>query len=138
MKEVLTKEALMQQLSELTKELYYISDTEALLEGVTTPTNLMAESVTAFLLSATGQPSDAKVEVVSLADFFGSQFKQAVAGDEEAQGRADRFRNLQYFLEQQLQDIHVYRLGKRRIQVVILGISATREYIGLKTTIVEA
>ncbi len=89
---MLTKAAILGQLAELTKDLYYISDIDGPFTIMDIPPDVKPESIIPFLVSATNQPSNAQLAVGTLTDFFRSQFRQAVAGDTEAQSRATRFR----------------------------------------------
>jgi hypothetical protein len=57
--------------------------------------------------------------------------------DEFAKAIAQRFRELQTYLQQNLQDLKVYRIGHREIQVFILGKLGETHLVGLKTVSVE-
>jgi hypothetical protein len=57
--------------------------------------------------------------------------------DADMQIMTQRFRDLQAFLENHLQDLKVYRVGETEIQALILGRLNSTEYAGLKTTVIE-
>ena len=53
------------------------------------------------------------------------------------EGTAESFLELQEFLIKSLQDVEVYRIGERRIEVFIIEKMVTGEYLGLKTIKIE-
>jgi hypothetical protein len=50
---------------------------------------------------------------------------------------AQRFRELQTDIENDLQVVKVYRMGDRKITACILGKTSAGDIVGLKTTVIE-
>lgn len=82
-----------------------------------------------------GLPDGPKVEVEELPHFF-RHHTDAESGyvDKET---AQRFQDLQTFLQQSLRDVKVYRVGERRITALIVGKTDSGEIAGLKIYLIE-
>ncbi|GAB3530058.1 nuclease A inhibitor family protein [Pontibacter brevis] len=129
---------LLQELSAASDGLFYISETDHPFEAVHIPQVQDSSALPAALAQLPDVPEDAIVEVVDLSYFFRNmtRVEEPDAGEEERKS-AHRFRELQELLEQRLQEIKVYRIGKRRIHAFILGKAATADFAGLRTVLVE-
>jgi hypothetical protein len=117
--------------------LYYLSESEYPFEAVSFPYPEGQSYVTADILQLAGQPPGTPMETVSLADFFRSRTHPAPAADAETVRMAKGLGQLQAFLEQQLQGVQVYRIGRRKIAALILGQLPGQGFAGLKTWVVE-
>lgn len=126
-------QSLRERLQELSGGLYYISESESPFEVVHYSISSPNSDITAFLVQRLDMPAGTRVEVEELTYFF----RNHTSDNPEDTETVQRFRNLQDFLLQSLQDIKVYRLGERKITALMLGRGAAREYIGLKTTVIE-
>ncbi len=80
----------------------------------------LTEITPQFLREVTGQNADTPVAVQSVAEFFGG-----------------RYEALLRLLNDSLDDLRVYRVGKINIPVFIVGRSKTGNWIGLSTRVVE-
>lgn len=121
------------RLQELSSGLYFISESESAFEIVHLSVTSANMDTTTLILQWLEVPADAKVETEEL-DYF---LRNHTATDAEDPEVAHRFRELQAFLQQHLQDVQVYRIGERRITAVLLGRTTTGDYIGLRTTVIE-
>ncbi len=124
-------------LQERCEGLFYMSESEYPLEPIKLEVADAATITNTDVLTLTGQPQEKPVEVVDLPYFFRNQTTDNSGGDEFMQSLVHRFRELQAFLQGQLQDVKVYRVGKREIQVYILGKLNKSQLAGLKTVSVE-
>ena len=128
---------LLQQLRAASEGLLYISETESPLEVVHLQEVQDSSSLPATLINRTEMPEDTEIEIVELPYFFRNMTREEPEEGEGENQTARRYKELQEFLEQNLLEVKVYRLGKRRIQAYILGKAATGEYAGLKALLVE-
>lgn len=128
---------LLEQLQAAAAGLLYISETEHPFEVVHLPHVQDSSMLAAALSEQPEVPENTEVETVALHDFFLPMTQEAPDAGEEERKATQRFRELQELLEQNLQEAKVYRLGHRQIQAFILGQTATGDYAGLKTKLVE-
>ena len=130
----LSEAQILAQLQALTQGLYYRSESDYPLEVVQyivpVATELTITQARAFLQAPTSEP----MEIKDLPYFFRPVTK---GGDADPESMPNRFRALAAFLEQQLEGLKVYRLGKYEIQTYVLGKLNPQTYIGLKTTVIE-
>ena len=83
-----------------------------------------AEALTQY-----GDSRDQKVSEVAMQPFFAE-----LADGDDAEG----FAQLQQVLEQELYDLHVFRVGEGpKIEIYVVGRAANGEWIGVHTTSVE-
>ena len=133
----LSREELVKQLEELTKGLFYMSESDYPLEVVVLDRVENNIPIPTAILALTKQPSSTQVFEETLTYFFRNMTKDRANADEETRKQTERFRILQNFMEQHLQEVKVYRLGKREIIAYALGKTADNDYIGFKTIVVE-
>ncbi|GAB2543966.1 nuclease A inhibitor family protein [Rufibacter soli] len=125
--------SLLPQLEQAAKDLLFISESEAPLEPFTLPAGTPAETQDGFLaaMGQTGQP----VEQVELPYFFRNMVRPS--DDPVEQASAERFKALQTWLETNLQELKVYRVGQTEVQAYIIGKAQDGSWLGLKTTLIE-
>ncbi|GAA3997453.1 hypothetical protein GCM10022408_05210 [Hymenobacter fastidiosus] len=128
-------DATTEQLSHLTKDLLFISESEAPL----TPVAYAApagELTDAALLKLTGEAAGTKVETLELVHFLRNHTADdGVLGDPEL---ANRYKALQMFMKQELQDTKVYRVGSgSQVPVYALGKTSAGQLAGFKTVLTE-
>ncbi|UOR07640.1 nuclease A inhibitor family protein [Hymenobacter aerilatus] len=123
------------QLRQLTQGLHYVGETEAPLEVVhypAPPQELTPEVVRELV----GEPADTPVQTQELTQFLRQQ--TADNGPQGSVQAANRFKALQMFLKQELDDTQVYRFGDGpRIMVYALGKTADGQLTGFKTYLSE-
>ncbi len=89
------------------------------------------------LLAQLGLPSETPVEVRSLESFFGPLSQTADWMGDQERAQAARFAALQNQIASTLTGAKVYRIGERKITVIIAGESAAGRTGGLRTTVIE-
>ncbi|WP_368408996.1 nuclease A inhibitor family protein [Hymenobacter sp. BT730] len=128
-------DATLAQLQQLTKGLFYISESDAPLEAVSlaAPDGALTDKA---LMKLVGKPDDTKVETQELTYFLRNHTADdGVLGDPAL---ANRFKALQMFLKQELQDVKVYRLGAGpQVAVYALGKTDNGKLAGFKTVLTE-
>lgn len=130
-----TENAALGQLQQLTKGLYFMSESDAPLEPVqfAAPGATLTDEALAKLA---GAPADTKVEKVELTYFLRNHTADdGVLGDP---AQANRFKALQMYLKQELQDVQVYRFGSGpQVPVLALGKTEDGQLAGFKTVLTE-
>lgn len=125
----------VEKVKELSEGLYYISETDAEIfpfEGT------KAEAVTKEnILIQTKNAPDAPVEERNFAEIFARlTAMQDWFGDEE-KATAERFAAIQKFLEENLKDLKVFKIGSIQIDVYFVGLDANGNLMGIQTKAVE-
>ena len=129
------QENLARKLTVLCDGLYYISETDSpvlVFHGGAAGAVSREE-----LLRVTGTPADAPVEEVG----FKQLFEKLTAhrdwhGDAERQ-RSERFRQIGEILESSLTDLKVFRVGRIRIDIYVVGMDQAGNLTGVMTKAVE-
>ncbi|MBO3269365.1 nuclease A inhibitor family protein [Hymenobacter defluvii] len=123
------------QLRQLTQGLRYVAETEAPLEAVRYPAP-QAELTPETVRELVGAPSEEPVQTQELTVFLRQQ--TADNGPQGSVEAANRFKALQMFLKQELDDTQVYRIGEGpQIPVYVLGKTANGQLMGFKTQLSE-
>lgn len=133
----MTNDAILQRLKELTEGLYYMSESDYPLEVVhhdKPESNALSDTE---VKQMAGQSSDANVETVNLAYFLRNMTKAQPEADDAAKQIAERYQMLQAYMEQHLRNVIVYRVGRREVVAVAIGILPEGGYGGFKTTLIE-
>ncbi|GAB3291716.1 nuclease A inhibitor family protein [Hymenobacter tenuis] len=128
-------DATLEQLQHLTKGLVFMSESDAPLEPVSF--DAPAGGITdAALAKLAGAPADAKVEKQELTYFLRNHTADnGVLGNPE---QANRFKGLQMYLKQELNNVQVYRLGSGpQVPVLVLGEAEGGKLAGFKTVLTE-
>jgi hypothetical protein len=97
----------------------------------------LAEINAAYLRSLPGQQTDASVQTVSVDDLFRAAASEADWKGAEELATARTYQALVRLLKENLEDVRVYRVGEINIAVYIVGRSATGNWLGLSTRVVE-
>ena len=127
--------ATLAQLLPLLAGLYFLSESDAPLTLVSCP-RPAGELPNADLLSALQEPADAPVQVVELGYFLRNHTAaDGVLGSAELAGR---YRALQAFMEQNLREVHVYRVrAAPELHAYALGQVAEGQLAGFRTVLIE-
>ncbi|MBO0348818.1 nuclease A inhibitor family protein [Phormidium pseudopriestleyi FRX01] len=126
-------QTITEQLTKLTQDLLWMSEADYPWEIVSYDcSNLTPEQ----LLEQSNLPSNTPIETVSIERFFAPALREQSWHNEEERATRNRYQQLFDFLNDQLNDLIVYRLKEVEIDVYILG-TVEDKTIGLKTTIVE-
>lgn len=128
-------EAFAGQVKKLSEGLYYISEADA---EILPFTGGKAEAVTKEeILRQTKSAMDAPVEERNFAEIFARLSRiQDWFGDEEKE-TAGRFVKLKDFLEKNLKDLKVFKIGSIRLKVYFVGLDAEGRLMGIQTEAVE-
>jgi hypothetical protein len=130
----MTDEKLLEELREATRGLTYMSESDYPYEvfkwGAAEPTE-------EFLRGLTGEAADAKVETRTPEDFFRVSTSEADWKNAAMLGSARSILKVLFLLEQNLSDLKVYRVGVINIPVYVAGRSASGNWLGVSTRVVE-
>ena len=132
-KEAPNYHAFLEQLKTLSSDLYFLSESEFPFEVVYAGALPAGLDLPSFLLHQVRASSDTKIVIEDLPYFFRNHTNTSLVEESTAQS----FLELQEFLINSLQDVEVYRIGERRIEVYIIGKMETGEHLGLKTIVIE-
>jgi hypothetical protein len=92
---------------------------------------------TETILKKTGHPLDTPVEVADLSSFFEVATTEQEWHEPEERETVKKFQALVETLHNHLCDLKVYRLGKRNIDIYVIGQTPSGDYAGLSTKVVE-
>ncbi len=131
----LQEDSLAKQIHETTAGLYYVSETEALILPFI---GQHAQSVSReVILAQTKNAPDSPVEERTFTEFFVRLIEiQDWFGEEETK-TAEKYLVLKNFLEKNLRDLKVYKIGKVQIDIYVIGLDAQNRLTGIKTKAVE-
>jgi hypothetical protein len=130
----MTDEQLTEELREATRGLTFMSESDYPFEvfnwGAAEPTH-------EFLRGLTGEAADATVETRTASDFFRVAASEARWKNADQLAEAGRFQKILRLLEQNLTDLKVFRVGVINIPVYVAGRSASGNWLGVSTRVVE-
>lgn len=115
--------------------LNYISETDAPFEYVELPQ--IDEVALGVVASAVGIDKGVPVAEIGLDKFFARLVENKEWFGPQEIDQAKKFRKLKDILEKELTDIKVFRFGKIRIDIFILGKNRDGRVVGLRTFSVE-
>ncbi len=126
-------QSLTEELANLTQDLLWMSEADYPWEVVSYDcSNITPEQ----LLEQSNLPSDTPVETVTIDRFFAPALREQSWHNEEERATRNRYQELFDVLNEQLNDLIVYRIGEVEIDVYVLG-TVEDKTVGLKTTVVE-
>ena len=131
----LQKDSFVKQIEEITADLYYISETDALILPFV---GRQAQTVSReTILEQTGNAPDSPVDERDFTEFFARLVEiQDWFGEEETK-TAEKYLLLKKLLEKNLRTLRVYKIGKVQLDVYIVGLDAENRLMGIKTKAVE-
>jgi hypothetical protein len=128
-------ETLSDALDAACEGLIYVSETDS---PVVPFVGDVAGEVTAeIVLQQTGKPPDTPVEELDVTTFFERLTRDRDWYGDAERLRAKKFLELQSLLEEYLNDARVFRLGRIRIDIYVVGLDATGRLAGVTTFAVE-
>ncbi len=131
----LQKDSLAKQIQEITADLYYISETDALiLPFVSQQVQSISRET---ILEQTENAPDSAVEERSFVEFFARLIEIQDWFREEETKMAEKYLLLKKLLEKNLKDLKVYKIGKVQIDIYVVGLDAENKLTGIKTKAVE-
>lgn len=115
--------------------LLYMSEIDAPFKAIALKDSVApTEATIAELLHA---PADSPVEEVPFAKFFAELTKPEKWHAEDDKAVIKRYRDLVTALRDHLKELKVFKVGRVRVKIAILGKSATGQWIGLETNSLE-
>lgn len=129
------KEAFLKDLENACKGLVYISETDAEIEPFIG--RKARSSTTKGILIAIGKEDEAKIEEVTFDEFFCRLIKKQDWHSVEETKRRRSFAKLKKLLADELSDLKVFRFGKVRIDIYVVGFLPDGTVAGIRTRSVE-
>ena len=130
----MTDEQIIEELHQATRGLTFMSESDYPFEVFKWSE---AEPTHEFLRGLTGEGADVPVEETTAANFFRVAASEAEWKNAEQLAVARRFQTLLRLLEQNLQDLKVFRVGSINIPVYVAGRAASGNWLGVSTRVVE-
>jgi hypothetical protein len=127
--------SLSDRLKSLTEDLSYQSESDYPVEPYVRGASEGAPSAKEFAKGREGD--DAAVRELDFDSFFGNYTDEQDGWGDEERAVAKKFQALVAFLKESLKDIKVYRVGDVEADVYIVGKTASGDFAGVKTKIVE-
>ena len=126
---------LANQIERACADLIYISETDA---PVTSFVGGPAANVNVeTILAQTNLPTNTPVEEIDARAFFSRLTKTERWHTDADRERTKKFLELQTLLEEYLGDLKVFKIGRIRIDIYIVGIDQHGHLLGIKTQAVE-
>lgn len=122
-------EKLLAEIEKSTAGLTYVSETDAPVEPYM---NGRAKAVEASNLT-----DQTRYEEMSAPDFFARLTADKDWYGERERNRSKRFASLYKLLQENLQDLKVFKVGRVQLDIYVVGLDADGNLIGLKTKAVE-
>jgi hypothetical protein len=124
-----------EELAEASDSLVYISETDS---PVVPFSGEPSEEITAeAVLKQTGKPMNTTVEERSFAEFFERLTRDRDWFSDAERARAKKFLELQRLLEENLCGLKVFRFGRIRIDIYVVGLDNEGRLKGISTFAVE-
>jgi hypothetical protein len=89
------------------------------------------------ILSAIGVSANTDVEIASAKEFFTRLTSHKEWFTEKQKKNADGFGALKNILEEELDDLKVYRVGKIQIEIYVLGVDKDKKVAGVRMNAIE-
>ncbi len=128
-------EQLLTELAQAAAGLLFMSETDAPFTPVQWPGEV--ELTDEALCRLTAHDAITPVETVRLEDFFRAATTEARGKSAEQLASVRRYQTLLLWLQTNLADARVYRLGRISMDVYVIGRSANGQWLGLTTRVVE-
>lgn len=125
------------ELEKATKGLMYMSESDYPLEPFVWEGQEKESLSAKALLKRIKRPPSTPVETVELEEFLGAQAKEQDWHDDQERKDAKRFQELIKMLKKRLKDIQVFKVGKRNLDVYVVGKTEDGDLAGLATKAVE-
>lgn len=127
--------ALSERLKILTEGLSYQSESDYAVEPYAREASKGAPTAEEFAKGRTGE--DAAVRELDFDSFFGKYTSEQDWWGDEERAAAEKFQALVAFLKENLKDVKVYRVGGVDADVYVVGRTASGDFAGVKTKVVE-
>lgn len=123
------------QIREICTPLIYISEADSSVEMFrwSTHKNFNGETI----IHEARLEQNAQIEEVAFDDFFLKLTKEKDWFGESDRARAAGFLKLQKLLSENLTDLKVFRIGRVRIEIFVVGLDKSGETVGVRMSAVE-
>ena len=126
---------LLKQISEIVEKLTYLSETDA---EIIPFSGFQTDTVTKeILLKQIGKEETVKIEETGFTDFFAPLIRKQKWFGEEEQKQTEKFIRLKELLQENLINKKVFRIGKKDIEIYVVGLDKDYILCGIKTRSVE-
>ncbi len=122
------------QIKSAAEGLVYISETDSPIELFVLPT--ASEEACENKVSRFKKSLGSQIEEISVEDFFRRLVTDREWHTEQQRQDVKRFRRLKGLLEN-LRDLRVFKVGRIRVDIYVVGIDPNGEITGIRTTAVE-
>ncbi len=127
----------LEKLMKAAEGLFFLSESDYPFETVAFPVHKPEGSVVENLRIYLNLPETTPIEIQQLSYFFRNQTRDLPEFGEEEKVIAQRFRDLEILIKQEIPDAEVYRIGQRQIDAYLLGKLPDGTIGGLKTKQIE-
>ncbi|MBK0402431.1 nuclease A inhibitor family protein [Adhaeribacter sp. BT258] len=127
----------LDKLKKASAGLLFMSESDYPFETVSFPAGKLLALDEESVKQALNLPAEAGIEKQELTYFLRNQTRELPEFSEEDKARAQRFRELENVLKQELKDVAVFRTGQTQIDAYVLGKMADGSTGGLKTRLIE-
>jgi uncharacterized membrane protein YccC len=121
-------------LRKATRGLVFMSEKDAGFRVAPLP---FEQAPTAEMVASSLSLPDAAVETVSFAKFFGELTKREKWHAEDDKAAVKRYENFHAVLREQLTGLKVFKIGRVRVKIAIVGKSASGQWIAVTTDSLE-
>jgi hypothetical protein len=129
-----TDATLMRGLKRLTRGLQFQSESDYAVEPFAPDAGRGADSAQETVASL--KPG-AEARAVDFDNFFAAAVEEQDWQDEDARARVKKFQALVKYLKENLTDVQVFKVGDTEADVYVLGRTASGDFAGVKTKVVE-
>jgi hypothetical protein len=126
---------LIEELREATRALLFMSESDYPLEVFRWDD--VVEVTPEYLRGLAGRDASAPVETMSAGEFFRSATSEPEWKSEAELATARKFKALVQLLEEGLEELKVYRVGKINMPVYVVGRTPAGSWMGVTTRVVE-
>lgn len=133
--ETKSDERILAELTEATEGLDFMSESDYPL--ATLRWEATVEPSAQYLRGLNGEPEHAPVRTESLTDFFRVAMSEQSWKGEAELAIARRYQRLVRALQENLSEIRVYKVGAVNMPVYVVGRSASGDWLGVSTRVVE-
>ncbi len=127
----------LQELTELARDLLYMSETDAPLVPFLAAAACESEPTDDFFMRSQGLETDVLVTHESVEEFLGPMAQQEAWFGDEDRAIAQRFQCLIDWIGANLTCTRVLRIGEIEIVALLVGKTNDGQWLGLRTSIVE-
>jgi hypothetical protein len=126
--------SMMRELKRLTKGLQFQSESDYPVEPFAPDAGRGADSARDVITSVKGDP---EARAVDFDNFFAAATEEQDWHDADARARVRKFQALIKYLKENLTDIQVFKVGDAESDVYVIGRTASGNFAGVKTKVVE-